>query len=154
MGERSTFTGEWAARFWKQLATRLNDDPEFVLAARFWNGEVRLGLCDASDGPEELSVEARGEATVCLSDGKISESRLAPTGAAERPMAAGDVSIRGSEAGWGAMLAPVPAPFHHDVMAASVHEGFQVSGDSETFYAYYPAIRRMIDVIRSCTAED
>jgi len=53
---------------------------------------------------------------------------------------------------WERMLEPIPAPFYHDLFAAAVHHGVQMNPDYLDFAAYYPALRRMLEVMRDARA--
>lgn len=112
------------------LPARLNADPEFVLAARAWDGSLSL-------------VRADECIALVLADGRVSEGRAV----GDEP-GRGELEITGPREGWEAMLAPEPPAFHHDVLAAVSREGFAFRGDVETLYAYYPAIRRLVEVMR------
>ena len=112
------------------LPDRLNADPEFALAARTWTGCLHFAV-----GGERVVL-------------RLEDGRAAACGEAREPPQPGDVEIRGSQEGWRCLLEAVPRPFFHDVVAAAAHEGFALGGDMPTFYAYYPAIRRLMDLLR------
>ena len=42
----------------------------------------------------------------------------------------------------------MPRPFYQDLYAATVHHGFSVSGDTLNYCAYYPALRRLVELMR------
>ena len=112
------------------LKARANADPEFRLAARFWNAE--LALCD------ELAGQL-----VKIEDGRVRGLR---------PYAPGDacdVSISAPREEWDRFLAPVPRPFYQDLWGAWTRHGFELDGDLDSLYAYYPALRRMFDLLRA-----
>jgi len=108
----------------------VNHDPEFLMNARFWSILFK--------------VEA-GEIAFILSldDGKIAEINENPS--SEDPWA---LKISAPLKDWKEFLKPVPRPFYHDVFAAWVHHEFACKGDFESFYAYYPAVRRMFEIMR------
>ncbi|MEQ8485911.1 MAG: hypothetical protein RIB46_16250 [Pseudomonadales bacterium] len=115
---------------WDHLARRANDDGEFRLHARFWNARIRIGHGD-------------GSTRLRLVDGALTDVgpwRPADFGA--------DLTIGADPAAWDALLAPVPKPFYHDLWAASVHHGVQLIGDSHHRCAYYPAVRRLLELMR------
>lgn len=58
------------------------------------------------------------------------------------------IQFAGSEAQWQSLLAPQPEAFFQDFFPAMLHHGFRIEGDMETIMAYYPAIRRMQDLLR------
>jgi hypothetical protein len=47
------------------------------------------------------------------------------------------------------MLETVPQPFYQDLFGATVHHGFTLGGDIEDVGPYYPAIQRVIALMRS-----
>ena len=111
------------------LANRL-DDGELALATRFWDGALHFDV-----GGERTALRfAPGQAP-----------RVEP-----RPGAVGprDVSISAAPGEWAKLLAAVPAPFYQDVYGAALHHPVSVGGDVETLYAYYPAIRRVLELLR------
>ncbi|MBI2765782.1 MAG: hypothetical protein HYX53_07710 [Chloroflexi bacterium] len=104
---------------------RCRDDGEFRLAARYWTGGVRLHLPGA---PVE----------VALADG-------VPTAASDGP--AGLLAFTAPAETWEKLLAPIPPPAFNDIAPAAA-AGLAVSGDMETYWQYYPAIRRLVDLVR------
>ena len=112
-----------------RLADRLADG-ELAHAVRFWDGALHLDV-----------------------DGERCALRFAPGGPPRLERAPGppgprDVSISASGAEWRKLLAAVPAPFYQDVYGAALHHAVSIGGDPETLYAYYPAIRRVIELLR------
>ena len=61
---------------------------------------------------------------------------------------AANLSIAAPREDWDALLEAVPRPFYQDLYPATVHHGFEVTGDTAHFCAYYPAIRRLIEIMR------
>lgn len=120
----------WATgRFWSAVQARANEDDEFRLQARFWNAVVRLGIGDRN---RKLRID----------DGTV---------AAIEPWFGGmavDLAIRAPEEEWQALLAATPRPFYQDLYPATIHHGFDVVGDAKSYCAYYPAIRRLIEIMR------
>lgn len=114
---------------WSQLKDRANNDGEFLLHARHWNSVVRLGI-------------GRSAQAVTINDGKIKDI------SAWFGLLACNVSIEAPETDWQAMLAPTPKPFYQDLYAAGIHHEFNTSGDIAHYCAYYPAIRRLIEIMR------
>lgn len=107
-----------------RLSEAANLDPEFRIAARLWTAAIRL--------------ERGGDAQlVRVEDGRIES--VGPAG--DRP---GDVCIRGPVEGWQELLAELPRPFYQDLWGAVTHHGFEFDGDN----AYYPAVRRLIELMR------
>jgi hypothetical protein len=115
---------------WQRLRERANSDGEFRLHARFWSARVRI-----TRGHERTLLEMIG--------GEM--RRAQPWDAADF---GADLEIAAPGDDWDALLARVPRPFYHDVWAANVHHGFQLSGDSLNLCAYYPAVRRLIELMR------
>ena len=107
----------------------VNRDGEFQIAGRFLDGALKLHF-----GDEALLVRFR--------NGKI-DGIVRPT-----LFDSADIAIRGSVASWREFLQPVPKPFFHDMFAAIVRKEFDWAGDSETFFAYYGAFRRMFQIMR------
>ena len=109
-------------------------DPEFVLAARDWT--VRLELWMGEVG-WRVEVE-RGRVV-----------RVLPRPSMFEPA---DLVLSADSETWEEILAPVPRPFYLDVFSAAVHHGLSMTGDLESLYAYHPAVRRMLDVMRASPA--
>jgi hypothetical protein len=123
------------------LREALNADPEFRLQARFWTGALRF----------------RVERTVCalsLDAGRVADAVEIPD---DTPVDGdrappGVVEISAPRADWERFLQNPPRPFYVDYYGASLHHGFDLGGDHETIWAYYGAIRRTADVLRSLYA--
>ena len=116
-----------------QFIDAVNADGEFQIAARFLNGALKLYF-----DKESLLLS-------------FHEGRLTHIAAGEKFDSA-DVTIRGSRANWQEFLKPIPRPFLHDMFAAIVRDEFDWAGNSETFFAYYGAFRRMFQLMRQCAA--
>ncbi len=114
----------------QQLEATANADAEFRLAARFWS--TRIALRDESAGQ-----------LVKIEDGRIVEVRPCEQDAAC------DVSISASREEWERFLEPVPRPFYQDLWGAWTRHGFELEGDLDSLYPYYPALRRLFDLVRS-----
>jgi hypothetical protein len=114
---------------WSKLVARANDDGEFRLHARFWNTRMRFEI-----GNKRLRIDVH--------DGVLSEPEPWFGG-----MAA-NLDVAAPEGEWNALLARVPKPFYQDLQAATVHHGFRVTGDTRHYCAYYPALRRLIELMR------
>lgn len=110
-----------------------NADPEFQLCARFWNGRVRLEA-----GMECYEFEMR--------DGRMISFEPVVAGEGRGRCA---VRISGPAEEWEELLAPVPRPFWQDIMAASFRQGFTIEGDAVEYAPYYPALRRLVEVMRA-----
>ena len=111
-----------------------NQDPEFSIHARFWNTGLRLDM-----GDNALLVR--------IKDGEITEVK---TGRHKFDiLETANIVIDGPPDGWEKFLELVPTPFYVDLWGATAYHGFSVGGDMESFYAYYPAIRRLFDIMRT-----
>ena len=114
---------------WSRLAARANADGEFRLQARFWNASIRV---DTGDGVVRIAI----------GDGRI--AAVEPWGG----RIASDLAISASTDAWAELLAPMPKPFYHDLAAAAVHHDVSFSGDVRHRCAYYPAVRRLVELMR------
>jgi hypothetical protein len=114
-----------------RLQHALNDDPEFRIAARHWTTD----LCLKADG---------SEAILLIREGVI-------TGVNETPISLDrwDVMIAAPGAVWHEILRPIPRPFYQDFFPAMLYHGLEMRGDLGSLFAYYPAVRRMGDVMRA-----
>lgn len=109
----------------------VNADGEFQISARYLNGALKLYF-----DQESLLLSFREGKLASVAPGVKFDSA--------------DVTIRGSRANWQEFLKPVPRPFFHDMFAAIVRDEFEWAGNSETFFAYYGAFRRMFQLMRQC----
>jgi hypothetical protein len=116
------------------LRERLAGDPELGHAVRFWTGALHLAV-----GSARSSV-------------RFEAGRLTGAGPSSAPVGPRDVEIAAAPAEWAKLLAPVPLPFYQDVFGASLHHPVSLGGDVETLYAYYPAIRRVLEILREARA--
>ena len=117
-----------------RMSGRFAGDPELARAVRFWTGALILADGDARSA---LRFEA---------------GRFAGAGASAAPAGPRDVEIAAAPAQWEKLLAAVPPPFYQDVFGASLHHPVSLGGDVETLYAYYAAIRRVIEILREARA--
>ncbi len=115
---------------WAAVRQRANEDAEFRQHARFWNATIRLVVGRKAT---RLRVEGGAVASIEPWFGAI----------------AADLSISASEEQWAALLAKTPAPFYQDLYPAAIHHGFEVAGSVSDYCAYYPAIRRLIELLRN-----
>lgn len=116
------------------LQDAVNTDPEFRIAARFWNAAVRLEMGDSA-------------LLLRLEQGQIAE--IATGAQVYAFLTPVNVVISAPSTEWQKFLEPVPKPFYVDLWGAATHHGFRVSGDMESLYAYYPAVRRLFDIMRT-----
>jgi len=118
-----------------ELRDALNSDPEFRLAARYWDGAIEFRIGERS-------------CVVNLTDGAVTEVGDTVRGPASA------VVISAPEEDWAKLLEPAPRPFYQDFHAASAHHGFRLGGDVETLWAYYAAVRRSADILRAVAVVD
>lgn len=116
-----------------RFMTEVNCDGEFQITARYFNGALKLFF-----GEEALLLSFRDGKLVEIKPGVLFDTA--------------DVTIRGPVDHWQEFLKPVPRPFFHDMFAAIVSRKFEWFGDSETFFAYYGAFRRLFQLMRECAA--
>jgi len=107
-----------------RLQSSIDEDPEFRMAARYWNATLSL------ESPSRaLCIE--------IADGRVASCRESA------PVVAPDD-------GWAQFLAAVPRPFYQDLLGGCVqHHGFQVAGDMLSLSAYYQAAARLFAVMRA-----
>ena len=110
-------------------------DGEFELTSRYWTGSLRLTV----DGS---GVEAD------IDDGRIAAVREVTGEGLNEP---GHFGFEGPAESWQRLLAPVPEPMHNDIVPAQ-YGGMVRNGHRETYWQYFPAVRRVIDLLRDeCT---
>lgn len=119
----------------EKIVATINGDPEFQISARLWNTRIRF---DVGDHPYAVHVD----------EGKVVEFTDEPDDF--RPYA---IRIGGPEEGWEKLLSPVPPPFYQDFWGVFFRHEFEMGGDLESLYAYYGAVRRLLDVMRQTTNE-
>jgi hypothetical protein len=114
-----------------ELLARLKEDPEFGLTARLWDCRIRFRM-----GAEGFILVIRdGEATAVVEPVGIFDDW--------------QIAISADDEVWGNILAAVPPPFFHDLFPAQLHHGLRMEGDLESLFAYYGAVRRLTEVMRS-----
>lgn len=115
-----------------KLQAALNGDSEFRLHARYWDGALRLQFGDVVHVLRLQAGEVVG----------IDADPLTGTNT-------GEVTISAPVDDWAQLLKPFPRPFFQDFYPASMHHGFELKGDSDYIWAYYAALRRSGEVLRS-----
>jgi len=119
MGIELPSSADWAAA--------CRSDGEFKLAARHWDGGIRLVI-----GERALDLALR--------DG------IPSAGVADH----GVIEFAGTEAVWQQVLEATPPRFHNDVMAnVSAGAGLKRAGDPVTCAQYYPAVARAVELLRA-----
>ena len=120
---------------WNELTDRVNADPEFGLAARHWDDALRLDIGDTSH-------------LLRFRDGRLAGvERCAPD-------AACDLFVGASEAEWRELLEPVPRPYYQDLFGAQLAHGIRLPEDPLAYAAYYPALRRLLQLLRASRERD
>ncbi len=117
-----------------RLAAIFGADRELARSARFWSGSLHLGV-----GARSYALEFEAGRFV----------RVAAAASAPGPR---DLAITAAAEEWEKLLAPVPPPFYQDPFGASLHHAVSLGGDSETLFAYYGALRRVIEILREARA--
>ena len=121
---------DWADEaYWTAVRQRANGDGEFARHARFWDATIRLGL-----GQRNVRIKIEG--------GAVTVIERWPGGIGV------DLAIQATDDDWAALLSATPPPFYQDLYPASLHHGFDVVGSITDYCAYYPAIRRLIEIMR------
>lgn len=118
----------------EKLQEVANSDPEFRLAARFWNTALRLEM-----GAEALLLRIEKGQIAELLSGHQAFAFLTPV----------NIIVSAPTSDWQKFLERVPKPFYVDLWGTMTHHGFKVGGDMESLYAYYPAVRRLFDIMRA-----
>ena len=114
-----------------QLQTALNQDEEFRLQARYWDGALQLQFGD------QVHV-------LRIADGAVTD--VDDTALAEDEPCT--VIISAPVADWSELLAPIPRPFYQEFYPASWHHGFELRGDPDYVWPYYAALRRAGEILR------
>ena len=113
---------------WNDLRERVNADPEFQHSARFWDATLRLDF-------DEWSQSLR------FQDGRLVLAEPCT------PDADCDLFIGASDESWRELLAPVPRPFYQDLFGAQLHHGVRLPAEQLDYAAYYPALRRLVQLL-------
>ncbi|MGW4334109.1 hypothetical protein ACWEK5_14930 [Rhodococcus koreensis] len=122
----------------ERFTEALNLDPEFKIAARFWNATVRLEIGD------ETYV-------LVIRDGRL-DSMGAPAGNNLMTVSRNyDIEISAPVEEWSKFFERVPRPFYQDLFSAVTRHNFRYGGDMKMFFAYYAALRRLFDFMRTFT---
>jgi hypothetical protein len=113
-----------------RLEARFAADAELARAARHWTGALYL-----ADGARRTAL-------------RFEAGRVAGAGAASAPAGAGDIEVTATPEQWAKLLAPVPEAFYQDVFGAAAQHGVGFGGDPDTMFAYYAALRRVLEILR------
>ena len=109
----------------------VNGDPEFRIAARFWNARIRFYTNEA----DEYFMHIR--------DGRVVDFVSGSDGYQQST-----IYVGGPRATWHDILKPEPARFCNDFFPAAIHRGMRLGGDLSSLYAYYGALQRILAVMR------
>jgi hypothetical protein len=121
-----------------RITAVFNADPEFTICARFWDGVLEFGVGDS------LYI-------ITMTAGKVSDVTVTAYQAlpeAMRRNGSRRVRISAPAGDWANLVKDPAPPFYLDYYSASAHHDFTLDGDSESLWAYYPAIRRTADLLR------
>jgi hypothetical protein len=113
-----------------RLSARLDSDRELARCTRFWTGALHLGV-----GAQRWRL-------------RFDNGRFAGAEATDASPGPRDVEIAAAPAEWDKLLAKVPTPFYQDPFGASLHHAVSLGGDPETLFAYYGALRRVVEILR------
>ena len=116
----------------ERLKTALNADPEFRIAARYWDGALQLEI---GDEPYLIALTAGEVTAISHERGRDGEPRR--------------VVITAPVEDWAKLLQDPPPPFYHDFYPAVTWHNFRFGGDSDYLWSYYAAIRRAGEVLRA-----
>ncbi len=116
----------------QQWVQRCEQDGEFLLAARHWNGGLQINI-----GEETLRLPVINGRPVVSNDN---------TGQL--------IEFSGSEATWRKVLEAVPERFNNDLMANMMQEqGLKHRADPVEFAQYFPAMARAVELLRPAAPE-
>jgi hypothetical protein len=117
-----------------RLAETFGADRELARSARFWTGSLQLGV-----GAQRWALR--------FENGRF--AAVAPGDAAPGPR---DMEIAAAPEEWEKLLAETPPPFYQDPFGAALHHPVSLGGDPETLFAYYGALRRVLEILRGARA--
>lgn len=118
----------------KDFQKALNDDSEFRIAGRYWDGTIRFEF-----GADVCRLTLQGGEVVSI-DAKVVEPGR------------GDVVVKAPVKDWAELLKPVPPPFYQEFYPAATHHDFRLEGDPDYIWPYYWALRRSAEILRSIAA--
>lgn len=111
----------------KEWVRRCEQDGEFMLAARYWNGGLQITV-----GENSLQLPVLNGKPVATDD---------DTGQL--------IEFSGSEATWGRLLAAVPERFNNDLMSNLMQgQGLERKADPVQFAQYFAAVARAVELLR------
>lgn len=110
----------------EEVARRCSADGEFRLAARYWDGGLRLRI-----GAREVAV------TVTAGQIDVGDPGSGP----------GVLGLAADEAVWVELVRAVPAPGYQDIVPAE-RLGLRRTGDELVAWQYLPALQRLVELLR------
>lgn len=114
----------------ERFRVSLNNDPEFGLVGR----DMSLNLVIGVGGEQRLLGIREGQLMAITQFVPMDHSA--------------DIYITGDGEFWNNLLSPLPPPRSQNLYAAAHAGNCTVAGNTELYNAYFPAINRMIDVMR------
>lgn len=114
----------------ERLRVAINNDPEFKIIGRYMTVNIVMEF-----GNDKRLFKVR--------EGDLKE--IVPALSMIDPI---DIYIRGREEFWEKFLLPVPPPRFQSMRAATNAGNCEISGNSELYSAYFPAINRMVNMMR------
>ena len=119
----------------------MNSDPEFQIAAKGWNAAIRVTI-----GAQMIVLKiTNGTVERIFEPDPTSPDFLIETHEY-------DLQISGPEREWANVFVEVPRPFYHELFAMTTRHEFDWGGNVKMWFAYYPALSRMITVMRQYAA--
>jgi len=112
----------------------INADPEWSIAARFWNATIRFYTNES----DEYFMEIEHGKVVNFQEG--SDGYMAST-----------IYVGGPRRAWREVLKTNPKRLCNDFFPAAIHHGMRLGGDLSSLYAYYSAMQRILAVMRQQT---
>jgi hypothetical protein len=115
---------------WERLRTGINGDPEFRIIGRYMTVNLVMQI-----GADKRLFRIR--------EGLL--DKIVPVLPMVDPV---DICVKGSESFWEKLLSPVPPPGFQNLKAGMRAANCEIYGNSELYAAYFPAITRIIGVMR------
>ena len=113
----------------------VNSDPEFMIAARYWNVTLKVVV-----GDEVVIIKVK--------DGVVTDV-FEPSGRNFLiEMHEYDIVVSAPAHEWARFFEQEPKPFYHDLFAAVIRHDFEWGGDVRLWFAYYGALRQLFSIMR------
>jgi hypothetical protein len=117
-----------------RLAETFGADRELARSARFFTGAMHFGV-----GAQRFRL-------------RFENGRFAGAESGDAQPGPHDMVLEAAPAEWEKLLAPLPPPFYQDPYGASLHHPVSLGGDPDTLFAYYGALRRVLEILREARA--